>query len=78
MLIADVPFERWAYGVDLWISTDKRMLLQLVLDEPNRPWRVAVDGRWWRSKFSTPYVAIVRVKERIDYESRKVAAVSLP
>jgi hypothetical protein len=62
MLIADIAFERWAYGVDLWISTDKRMLLQLVLD-----------GRWWRSKFSTPYVAIVRVKERIDYDEARTA-----
>lgn len=72
--IADIPFDRWAPGADMWISTDKRILLQLSLDEPNRPWRVAVDGRWWRSKFSTPYVAITRVKERISYnETRRHA-----
>lgn len=64
MKIAGIVFKRT--DANLWVghTDDGRPIeLHLMLHIDGKyPWRVVVDGRPWKSKWSTPYAAMMRVK----------------
>lgn len=70
IIVADLRFRR--VNEDTWCAVNIAMLLHLDMSTPSRPWRTCYNGHTYKSKFSTPYVAVVRtLTKKAEYESRK-------
>ena len=67
LVIAGMRFERLEDEGDecAWVSADDRIVLFLLMmtHTVRYPWRVEVDGIERVTKFSTPYVAVIRTLE---------------
>jgi len=63
-IIAGMMFIRCGPN-DEWVSVDGRLQLRLDMQVPKYPWRTAVDGKWLRGNWSTPYVAVMRTAHRL-------------
>lgn len=64
LLIASIAFTRCGAD-DEWLSECERIRLRLDMITPEHPWRTAIDNRWLKSNWSTPYVAIKRTRQRL-------------
>jgi len=64
LVIARISFERVA-GRDTWVSACGRIKFWLCIQHAGTPWRASLDGERCNSRYSTPFLAVVRAKERM-------------